>query len=307
MSIRHLVPIEHFGRKFDRGMTLFEFDAHREPEATRFREIGEYVKARCEMNEIPQPKMLYEGEVLPDLYISNQIAGLPGKHGGDAFGVGSHARNKRKWNDSYSLEVASIENHGEKFHEEYIEPMAWKIAGCSTKDICARYHRGVWLPLYFPETLQARTSLHTPFHYPRAGYAGVVAERMGGGGGPSERQPSVPPEDISDISLAFLTLSPRERFSVLLVVDPSPIYRITDMEVCAGIQTPFHRWIVEYRQPCAVMAELQRLGLCTGFESCAFGTARLPLPTIKNVRAGWKPKPHINDQLWEIMNAEARP
>lgn len=116
----------------------------------------------------------------------------------------------------------------------------------------------------------------------------------------------MPPEDVSDIALAFMTVRPRERFSVLFVVDPSPVYRITDMDVCAGLDPSFHRWVVEYRQPCAVMSELQRLGLCTGFESCAFGNVRLPLPTIKNVRAGWKPKPHINDQLWGIMNAEAR-
>ena len=302
--MKFLKPEQSFGLNFDRGMILFEFDALREPEKTRFPQVGEWLRSRCEFNEIQTPKMLWRGKLWPDLYIANQLDAVREGVCGDTFGIGSHARNKAKWNDSYSLEIASIENHGEAFHAEFIEPMCRKISGRPSSEISAKYHRSIWLPLYWPETLRARQSLRTPFYYPRAGFAGAATAGIGAGAKPAHQQIRGSNADRVEIRLEFVTIKPlpEREFSVLFVVDDSPIYRITDLDVCAGIETEFHRWVVEFRGDHSGM---QRLGLAAGgFQSCSFSRVQMDLPTLDNVKRGWKPRPNINEKLWEIMSAE---
>ena len=77
MLSRHFQPIERGGMKWDAGMILMEFDALREPEATQFPQIGEYLRSLgMEFNEV-KPQMLWCGHFHPDLYIANQLAAVP--------------------------------------------------------------------------------------------------------------------------------------------------------------------------------------------------------------------------------------
>lgn len=312
MSLHFFRPVEHFGRKFDRGSVLFEFSAFREPEATDFPRIGAWLRAKgIEFNEVPTPSMLWRERLWPDLYIANRLDAVPdAPHWKPKSYAEFPLLPKSEWEAETSLAAASYFLHGADFHATFIEPMCRKISGRPSTEIAAKYHRALWLPLYWPQTLRARKSLATPFHYPRARYAGAIADVLGN----NERSPantSAKPSgnpnqgaEAAEIQLAFVVAAPREAFSVVFVVDDSPIYRVTDMDACAGLAPEFHRLVVEYRGECNVAQELERLGLAYHPRHMAFDSVRLGLPTIENVRAGWKPRPHLNAQLLEIMRAE---
>lgn len=316
MSLAFLAPVEHLGRKFDRAMTLYEFSALREPERTQFPQIGAWLRAKgVEFNEVPTPQMLWKGRLWPDLFIANQLEAVPDDCLPDLRMTYQTRAAKHKWHDALTFEACSLSHHGDAFHEAFIEPMCRKIAGRSSSEIAAKYHRTLWLPLYWPQTLRSRKSIPTPFFYPVAGYAGEVRRLLSGGvsvqnaallgnDGRSERRAEPVDYDTCDIQVAYVVAATRLHFSVAFIVDDSPIYRITDQDSCAGIETPHHRLIVEYRGECSPLAELVRLGFIGPNDNkIAYGSARLQLPTLANVAKGWTPRPHINNQLWELMNA----
>lgn len=309
MSLSFLRPVEHFGARFDRAMTLYEFSALREPEATQFPKIGAWLRARgVEFNEVPTPQMLWRGKLWPDLFIANQLDAVPEGWSSELLVADSSCvyppERKRHWPDDWPLDVCSIIQHGSDFHETFIEPICEKISGKSSEFIAAKFHRALWLPIYHAPTLRARKSLPTKFHYPRAGFSGAVASVVGHG--PSAVLPAAPGAteryDATTLGVAYVLASQLSQFSVAFVVDPSPIYRVTDMDVCAGtVGHGLHRLIVEYRGECDVLAELPRLGL--GYvHNIAYGSMRMEIPTLANAARGWKPRPHLNAQLMEVMN-----
>lgn len=303
--LEFLAPREHFNRKFDRGMILCEFSALREPEATRFPQIGAWLRAKdIEFNEVPTPQMLYKGRLCPDLYIANQLDAVPEGNYYKARRA-EWQYDKSAWRDEFHLRAASVMSHGKKFHETFIEPMCRKITGRSSSEIAAKYHRAAWLPLYWPQTLRARKSIPTPFHYPRAGYAGDIRGKLP----QSERAHEIIGGNVADaegvqINLAFVLAHPRQNFSVAFIVDDSPIYRVTNQDACAGtVGHGYSRFVVEYRGECNVPTELARLGLAT-VHQVAYGSMKMSLPTIENVRRGWKPRPNINEQIFAYMEKE---
>lgn len=308
--LEFLKPVEHFGHKFDRGMTLYEFSALREPERTDFPRIGAWLRSKgIEFNEVPTPQIIWRGQMWPDLYIANQLDAVPeGWHGHQLLEL--HPSYKSIWHDNFSLEIASLQNHGKEFHDAFIDPMCLKITGESSANICAKYHRAVWLPVYWNQTLRARESIPTKFYYPTEGYAGIVQGSLSAHSKDkftySTGYKSGSELDLlhrQEISLAYCLAEPLKKFSVLFVVDESPIYRITNMDVCAGTPAITQRLIVEYRGECDVHHELERLGLARVSQS-AYASMKMTLPTIENVLRGWKPRPNINRQLWEILYAE---
>ena len=177
--IPHLRPVEHWGLKFDRGMTLFEFQAFREPERTQFPQIGAWLRAKgVEFNEVPTPVMLWNGVLHPDLFIANQLEAVPYDFYSRAPVEWQYC--KSEWSNEYALESASISSHGEKFHDTFIETLCHKITGRHSSEISAKFHRSVWLPLFWPSTLRDRASIKTTFWYPCAGYAGAVKDALDG-------------------------------------------------------------------------------------------------------------------------------
>ncbi len=318
MSLDFFRPVEHWGRKFDRGSVLFEFSALREPEATRFPAIGAWLRAKgIEFNAVPTPQMLWRGRLWPDLFIANQLEALPEGEFHSTFDETILSTRHGKHSDDYPLYWASRSVHGEKFHWEFIEPLCRKITGRPSSEIAARYHRAIWIPLYWPQTLRARKSIPTAFHYPRAGYAGCVIDVVHGGAPRtiSQQKPATAqPMDAVEIAIAYLIAQPKQYFSVAFIVDESPIYRVTDQDVCAGLSAEHHRLVVEYRGECNVAQELERLGLTYHPMHMAFDSLRFSLPTIANVARGWRLRPHLNAQLWqamgntwEVLSAESQP
>lgn len=304
------LSVEHFGVKFDRGMQLFEFDAMRSPEKEQFPLIGEFCREFCEFVRIPAPEVLwmepmpYDGHsYMPDFFISNHTK---------AFGFSNHnpktslhPSKKATFSNEVDYEIVSIINNGGSIHSA-AEAFCRKVCGLPTSQIVAKYHRALWLPLYYPESLG--TIWDTPFYYPRAGYAGRLAEIIGTGrsGGNS----GVRPENIRpvEINIAHCLATVSRPFSVLFIPElrtkerkQSPIYRITDQDHCAGIQAATHRLVVEYRGECDVPADLAVLGI--EVQDIAYTTGKIVPPTKTNVEAGYNFTNHMNSQLLEVMGA----
>lgn len=298
MLSKFFEPVEINGYKFDKGMQLYEFSAMREPEATRFPKIGEFIRSRAEMIEIDTPHMYWHKKYWPDMFISNRIDFLkiewPLLYGSeDEY----HPKHKKTWPENYPLHAASYNNNGSYIHEEIVEPMCMKISENYTSMFSAKYHRSLWLPIYWPETLTEGKSIYTKFYYPKAGYAGAPLHDLP----PYKKEPQEQKDyDAAEITLTFVTGKPKHKFSVLFVVDPSPIYRITDQDECSQSGAETHRFTIESRGDCtadnisAFVDKDQILGSMK---------IKMSLPTIRNVGMGWKPSPNMNEMLWSVMNA----
>ena len=308
------LPVEHFGVKFDRTMQLMEFSAMRSPEKERFPLIGEFCRQHCEFVRIPHPQVLsmdsmpYDGfRYLPDFFISNntKLWGYSNHNPKTSL----HPSKKATFSNEVDYEIVSIINNGGSIHSS-AEAFCRKVTGLPSSQIVAKYHRAVWLPLYWPSTLGEIWD--TPFWYPKAGYAGKLAEALGTGqvGGNS----GVRPDNIRsvEIRLAYCLAQVRTQFSVLFIPElrrrladntaiQSPIYRITDQDVCSGTGSEVHRLVVEYRGECDVAADLAVLGIVV--QDIAYGKGRIVPPTRENVESGYDFSRNMNSGIWEIMNA----
>lgn len=83
--------------------------------------------------------------------------------------------------DEISFQVASIFNHGESIHNDLILPFLKKITQQDPVDLVAKFHRVLWLPLYWPETVkkalaQEVTGLKGYNFYKTS--SGVIAEKI---------------------------------------------------------------------------------------------------------------------------------
>ena len=270
--------IEFGGYKFDRGMNLFEFDTIRSDveanvssytgeykDSGRFgRVIEEFIRSKIEVNEIPPPKMmLHTSDVLLDVCISNH------------FG----------------------EIDGERTRKMVAETMSRKILGIEYKQIADGYYRAGWLPP--PVLLPSLRPVK--FHYPKAGYFGALAEKVG-----ISPHPKGIKLDTTQINIAFLTGFPSIWASVLFVVKDSPIYRITNQELCAGTKYNVCRLVVEFRGECDVIRELARLGVCYSATLHGQISANLALPIASNLEK----QPtlftnSLNDQIVRSLRAKS--
>lgn len=272
------LPVEFNGIKFDRGMQLLEFDTIRNDPAAplssytgshkdsgRFASrIGDYVRSKIDVVEVPTPMMLLPGgELARDCCITNY------------YDVRKDLKQRLRFL------VAST--------------MSQKILGIPYEWIAAGYHRAAWLPP--PMLLPGLRSVK--FHYPAAGYFGSLAETLGVESSTEKKEAVL---DCVQVRLAFLTGCPTVEASVLFVVDQSPIYRVTNQEMCAGKSGDRARLVVEYRGECDIQAELSRLRICHGATLHGHGTVMMPLPTPANIDK--EPKLFcntLNDQLIREM------
>ncbi len=302
MLSKFFEPVEIGEYWFDKGMILFEFDAMREPEKTRFPKIGEFIRSRCEMVEIPTPQMYWKGEYLPDFFISNQLGiYLYGdkyfpQPNVDIFPY-NHPKNKISWAGDFSLYRASMECHGYLVHHSLIEKMCRKISVRGTDEISAKYHRSLWLPMYWPETLIQGKSIETKFYYPKAGYAGAPLHDL-----PTyKKEPQEQKDyDTAEIHTTFVVGKPKHQFSVLFVVDASPIYRITNQDKCVdGSANGQHRFVVESNRP---ITEADASAFVGSPKILGSMTLKMTLPTIRNVSMGWRPAPNMNEQIWSVLH-----
>ena len=280
---------------------LFEFDALREPEATQFPLIGEFVRKHIRMVEIPKPQVVYRDSApyngvryMPDFLISNDTKQFAySKHAPKTF---LHPSKKHEWGNDVDYETVSYLNHPGGMHDAF-ETWCQKVCGFGLNRIVAKYHRALWLPLYHSESLG--TIWPTKFHYPAAGYAGALAEVLGVESGKAK----VAAVTTISIGLCFVLGRTTRKDSVLFVLDRStPIYRITNQSICSGNGgDEVHQFVVEFReQPANIEKDLSQYGITV--EQLALSSGRIVPPTRDNVEAGYDFGNHMNAQLWKIIN-----
>ena len=203
------------GQTFDNGMTNFEFELFGDPQADLASyhpeskdSIGKYVhfvraylQRFVTTHEVPCPQMLWDGQLHPDLLISNRfeviralspalkasmagelrnIAGAPAPHR-------LHARHKAEDPATFvrhSFEEVSLANHGPTFHRLFVAPLFEKVLGVPTAQVPALFHRSGWSPLFYPETLlsqlgpEPQVLKRTVFHYPDDSHFGAFLGRL---------------------------------------------------------------------------------------------------------------------------------
>lgn len=199
----HFAGLEVEGQAFDLGMVFLEFASFRaDPAAalltydeTRLGDSGRLVaiverfirELGIRWRQAVPPQMLLAGKVLGDLVLANQLAALqdlPEALRGQlldqlrgqtrACPAELHASRKASWPArlSHNLRRVSLANHGEILHELLIEPLCRKFANVGSDSLVGKFHRSLWAPLYYPETLvsvlegQPSPFEASPFHYP---------------------------------------------------------------------------------------------------------------------------------------------
>lgn len=209
----------HFSSKvindkpFDLGMVGFEFtgfhssptedvrayDVRQRNNVARFCGLSRrYVESLIPVNQSRTPLMLWEDRVVPDVLMGNDLAVLELLPRESVQAIEDevnailggadrtlHARGKVD-NPRFlaaSYEEASVANHGKTFHELFVAPFADRLFPGGASRFSAIYHRCLWMPLYYPETLLAaiRAQPHditTLFHYPAAGRIGALADAL---------------------------------------------------------------------------------------------------------------------------------
>jgi hypothetical protein len=201
------------GEIYDAGMTNFEFDLFGEPaddldhySPDRKADVGRYVhfvknylSRFVQTAPLPTPRMCFGGELVDDLIISNRfdvVRTLPAEVKKKICAELKeilerlnplHARTKNEPGSllaSTPFEQVSRANHGNTFHELFIEPIFGKILGIPTREIEGVFHRNGWVPLFYPESLLSQFTAApqalkpTIFHYPADPHFGAFIGRI---------------------------------------------------------------------------------------------------------------------------------
>ena len=210
------------GANFDLGTVCFEFTSFAKDQLldvslygtrarydiARFCQASrDYVEGLLPIHESSTPLMVWKGEIVPDLIMANDLSILRRVSEGAAAQIERETRailacanrplhaSTKLDNPLYvssSYEDASLANHGAMFHRMFVEPFADKLLPGGARSFAAIYHRCLWMPLYYPETVlaalgpQPHALRPTLFHYPAKGYVGAlpeaILERMGASG-----------------------------------------------------------------------------------------------------------------------------
>ena len=204
----HFSCIKKFGSNFDIGMTLLEFTDFSDsdnPSIKTFNknikgDIGRfssflknYVESIIPLSIIDTPKVMYNDSIINDFLISNNLQGIKNLNIFDQMieelsneiSGQLHPSNKNS-SDLFlkqNFDKVSLSNHGKSFHNEIIEKYIKKVINRNTSSIISRFHRQIWLPLYYPESLMALnenidvfSGQPTLFHYPSEGRVGDITK-----------------------------------------------------------------------------------------------------------------------------------
>jgi hypothetical protein len=197
--------------RYDAGMNLLEFTSYREPDSniltydptirydfTRFlSQIEEYITSKIHCVEVDLVKVFANKVYANDIIMANSLE-IFDKLSEDVIlqikrellviidnkDKSLHASQKHIDKDLFlnnSFFSVSIANHGMTFHELFIEPLCKKIFNISSKDFPALFHRLIWLPLYYPETLLDAIRgdinlVNAKFHYPSEGHFSSIVD-----------------------------------------------------------------------------------------------------------------------------------
>lgn len=201
------------GYDFDLGMVGFEFtgfnanptrdtslyNARRRNDVARFCGLTqEYVSNLIPLSRARSPIMIWRDVPYPDVLMGNDLTILRSLPNDARNAIATeiaeilsnsdrsrHASNKvdNPLFLSMSYKEASVANHGTTFHDLFIAPFADKLFAGGAARFSAIYHRCLWMPLYYPETLLAAMGpmphdITTYFHYPASGRIGILAETV---------------------------------------------------------------------------------------------------------------------------------
>lgn len=200
----------HFGginidnENYDIGMKFFEFTTFhnsnndllsynpsiRNDSARFFGLVESYIKERIDYVEVDKIEVLAEKTYASDIIMANSLEILKSLPVDTINKIQREIRtilkiknnqlhaSHKKNNEALFLNAnyfdVSLANHGRTFHELFIEPYCKKIFNLSSRNIPALFHRIVWTPLFYPETLLQGIEgkdemIKTKFHYPKEG------------------------------------------------------------------------------------------------------------------------------------------
>jgi len=160
---------------FDIGMVFLEQPSEQNSSGEKFEDLspekrfdwlryGQALNHEMEKLFSPVPadpvKVLYQGELFADYLISDQLDmlskfgfALPDMFGNPRHPLHAQYKNDPACYDDIALNKASIFNHGEEMHNEMILPFLEKLTQQDPLTLMAKFHRVLWLPLYWPETI----------------------------------------------------------------------------------------------------------------------------------------------------------
>ncbi len=170
----HFNGIEAGGLRFDIGMVMLEqatpsdpcddlerYRPQRRNDWVRFGHLASaWLREQLALRRTPTPTAYLDGRVVPDPIIANRLDVLAGAPTRLAPSLGEHAAlhasNKSTAGpyDRASYAQAAAANHGQALHDWLFEPFVRKLTGVGSAQFLARYHRAVWAPLYYPQTLR---------------------------------------------------------------------------------------------------------------------------------------------------------
>jgi predicted NAD/FAD-dependent oxidoreductase len=172
----HFAGIHLEGFDFDIGMVLVEELPATEPGAdlrgydpavrndwTRFGDhASAWIRGKVELIKAQTPECLVEGRRVADYLLSNRLDGLKDAPCPPHLSQSDprHATHKCKSGvfDNLTYAEAATWNHGQVWHQRFIEPFVNKVFSVESSDFLARFHRAAWVPLYYPETLRMAAS-----------------------------------------------------------------------------------------------------------------------------------------------------
>jgi len=207
---------EFCGARVDIGMVLVEFDTFnldanasltgyspsRKNDSGRFVSIIRqyFDELGVQVNEVSTPKMFFDGAYHEDFLMANRLGSLDHLKESEKQNVLQevceimgdpklkqyHASRKSEEPlfTQESVEAVSLANHGQTFHEKFMEPFSLKLTNLPTSKFLGHYHRVLWLPLFYPETIrealetQSDVLKPTVFHCPKAGSLKVLVDQV---------------------------------------------------------------------------------------------------------------------------------
>ena len=173
----HFTGLQVDSHDFDIGMVMFERHAPLHPcndladfqpsqrnDWTRFGHLAwDWLGAQTPLCRVPTPQCRVAGRTGPDYLIANRLDMLSGaafpppQPAADHPLHPAHKAEPGPYDELSYREAAEL-NHGAELHRALIEPFVRKLVPDGCDQLLARLHRGVWAPLYHPQTLRLALS-----------------------------------------------------------------------------------------------------------------------------------------------------
>jgi hypothetical protein len=203
------------GLHLDFGMNLLEFTSFNSDKQAKPITYSPWVRNDCgrftsqvreflqdltvDSYEIQRPEIFFQGNFCEDFVFSNSLQLLGSLPKNDLDKIVDelsancktdsplHATKKNQPHFSaFSYEEASIFNHGLYIHNKIILPFTQKLTNFPLDKVPGKYHRHLWFPLYYPETIIEAIKLKkwnligesTRFYYPKDKSFGSPIEKM---------------------------------------------------------------------------------------------------------------------------------